>query len=430
VTNHQFDANVDRWVRAEIEDGHTDFGTIVRHLPSVYPEQVMASLRRLRDKGQITRHWFADAEHETSRPPIPVNSAIASRLPLPHPLEYEWRFTDQTALDLMDLAGRLSSPGESVMLIGTPSVAATAVQLSSKRRVVFVGEDNSVTDAVSRLALNARRRVTVLTSRQADFDGTAAVVVLDPPWYADFMLPMLAAAALASRVNGYVVLAAPAVGGGPSAPYDQHRMIRVAERFGLMVEEHVRCALSYSSPFFERNALKAVGLTNVPDDWRRGDLAILRKCRRVVVPRPPRWTHLRLWSEIVLNGTRIYARRDNPIARQNAGMLVPVLPGGVLPSVSRCDPRRRLANVWTAGNRLFFCPRTDLLVVAAASLGAEVRNVDHSGRGRFTMQERDATARLSKLLQEVASTETNEAAALVTRVRTRPHRRQLNRSSA
>jgi hypothetical protein len=164
----------------------------------------------------------------------------------------------------------------------------------------------------------------------------------------------------------------------------------------------------------------------VPSDWRRSDLVVLQKSERLDVLLPPHSKHLLAWTEIVLDGTRVFARRESLIEPGTVASLDPVVPKGVLPSVSRRDPRRRLASIWTAGNRVFTCPRTDLLVAAAIAVGAEVRNAGPSRRSRFIMQEREGVSRLAGLLRDIAATEADEARALDGGVSTWSHHRQLS----
>jgi hypothetical protein len=385
----------------------------------------LSSLRRLRIDGQIREQVLFDIESEVSRRPLPCISRLSVRLPLPHPVEYDWRFSELTALHLLSTATQLCASGDRVMLLGTPSVAAMAVRYPSDRKVVFVGEENAVTSSLRREVAKTSSGVRILTCGQAQYGGDAAVVVLDPPWYFDFIRPMLAAAALGCRVGGHLIVSLPSAGTRPSAAMDRQRTMHLAERLGLSLVEERHSALTYSSPLFERNALSAIGLSNVPSDWRRSDLVVLQKRHTPDIPPPPRSTHLLAWIEVVLDGTRIFVRRDSPIERDVVASLDPVVPKAVLPVVSRRDPRRRLASIWTSGNRVFTCPRTDLLVAAAIAVGADVRNGGPSRRTRFIMQERETVSRLAGLLRELAATEADEARSLDGGVTTWTHQRQL-----
>ena len=65
--------------------------------------------------------------------------------------------------------------------------------------------------------------------------------------------------------------------------------------------------------------------------------------------------------------------------------LVPVVPGDILPTVSRRDVRREAADVWTAGNRIYRCKGSHILSiilhaisVSEAPLEAVRRSLQHS----------------------------------------------------
>lgn len=64
--------------------------------------------------------------------------------------------------------------------------------------------------------------------------------------------------------------------------------------------------------------------------------------------------------------------------------LLPVVPSDILPSVSRCDPRRSAVDVWTSGNRIFRCqnPHAFAWVAHAAPTGRGVRAIVEASLGR------------------------------------------------
>ena len=65
--------------------------------------------------------------------------------------------------------------------------------------------------------------------------------------------------------------------------------------------------------------------------------------------------------------------------------LAPLVPGDILPTVSRRDDRREAADVWTAGNRIYRCDGSHILSiilhaisVSKAPLEAVQRSLQHS----------------------------------------------------
>src|SRR5205085_141150 len=144
--------------------------------------------------------------------------------------------------------------------------------------------------------------------------------------------------------------------------------------------------LPYLSPFFERNALKAAGISSVPAEWRRGSLALFAKVRACRVTR----TKSRLagdddWTVYPFDGVEIRVREGSSTPTVFADpTLVAVASSDVLPSVSRRDPRRSIASVWTSGNRVFACQGLKVLheILTALCAGSSPNEAVASRLGR------------------------------------------------
>ena len=118
--------------------------------------------------------------------------------------------------------------------------------------------------------------------------------------------------------------------------------------------------LPYSSPLFERNALKAEGICNVHSEWRRGNLVVFKKIQEVEIE-PPETQQVNDWVEVFLQKVRIRLRGSSNQQFSDPS-LKGIISGDILPSVSRRDPRRSLADVWTSGNRIFKCSGRNILL--------------------------------------------------------------------
>jgi hypothetical protein len=134
-----------------------------------------------------------------------------------------------------------------------------------------------------------------------------------------------------------------------------------------MVEGH----LPYLSPPFEVNALRVAGLEHLPDDWRRGDLAVLRSAGRPGT-RPERAKREHGWDERSLGSVRVRVRRGSR-DRGVDTILGALVDGDVLDDVSRRHPLRDRPNVWTTGNRVYLCrsPHSLLTVLDAVLAGSD-----------------------------------------------------------
>ena len=406
---HAFDAEVEGWIGAALARGYCNFAELLSHLPGVYPCTALKALRRMQRTGSLDPSLAASLQRDASTLHQPV-VASSDALPLPHPLDFEWRFAAAAANRILSTAKMLAKTDEPILLFGTPAVAAATTTALMGRPVIFLGEDNVVTRSV--VALNKLAdeplRVNIVTASQR-MPGHAGVVVVDPPWYVDFMRPMLAAAASACRVGGHLLISLLPIGTRPGAQHDRERIIAYLRRFGVQPVETLAGALTYDMPFFESNALVAAGIKGVPPDWRRSDLVVLRKVSEHGVPvvLAPR---NRSWHDVEIGRMRLFISDASSATPSNGPILRSIIPGDILPTVSRRDSRRRKAQVWTSGNRIFRTTRPDLVVAAAHQAAKNPLAPSHADT--FTHGERDAIARLSYTLLALASKEAEEHRAV------------------
>jgi hypothetical protein len=264
-----YERDVDDWIVQAVSGGAQTFGSLVRRLPSVYPTVVLTALRRLADQSRISRLPAEGMAREAVLAPTASVCPTGARLPLPHPLNYEWRFSDHASKDLLQLAKRLNRLGDKILLFGTPRVASTAIAEGfGGGPILFLGENNPVTAAIRAANAAEGGHMKIVTCDTHELTpGEAGVVVLDPPWYMDFIRPMLAAAAAACRFGGHVVVSLPPNGVRPSARNDRMKILYWASRQGLSLLIEDATQLSYKTPFFEANSqlrAKAAALSRSP----------------------------------------------------------------------------------------------------------------------------------------------------------------------
>ncbi|MCC8935621.1 hypothetical protein H8A99_03695 [Bradyrhizobium sp. Arg68] len=400
-----FAARVDDLVKAAIVDGTTSFAALLHRLPGVYPTEALAALDRLLDGKAICPVAAASIRRQAAANGAPVAEG-RSLLPLPHPLDYEWRFTPDSARLLLNRAVDMTHMGGDLLLFGTPGLAVEALTLPVGRRIAFLAESNSVTDRV--LALN---RVTGTPLSIAFCSGglpreSADAVLLDPPWYLDFVRPMLAAAAHACRPGGVALISLPPDGARPSAAADRQATIAFARRLGLTLIEHSSLSISYETPFFERNALAAAQIYP-PPHWRRGDLVVFRKERASTRPPPASSGRSRFWTEVGIGRMRLFIQGADEVRSDEAG-LISLVDDDILPTVSRRDPRRRLANVWTSGNRIFRTRNPQLVLEAAISCAGEAMGSSVQPDLWGTIRESETLERVAAELRALAAIEEQE----------------------
>lgn len=292
-----------------------------------------------------------------------ATSGSERQLVMPHPLDFDWRFTGDTIGLIWQTIRELAHPQADVALLGTPSLAA-AVEPWKELGSITLHEQNpnhhrSLAEGITFACCDVLRDHIRPASN--------GVVVADPPWYEAETIGFLWTASTLSRTGGHVLLSLPPVATRPGINEERERITAAAAGFGLEFLHLSDGVLRYGTPFFETNAMQSAGAP-VTNDWRLGDLAVFRRSEDECGPRPAMDTE-QTWMERSLGLTRFKLQQTT-----STGFASPVLrsliPGDVLPSVSRRDPRRKDATVWTSGNRIFGCDGTATLATIIDGINA------------------------------------------------------------
>ena len=399
-----FSQRIDALVGREAQRCRATFSDLMLRLPAVYPTEVIAALDRLVKADRLPQR-LAELLRQQACCRIPQVSEARSLLPVPHPLDYEWRFTAETARALLNRATDLTARDSDILLFGTPGVAAEALTLPIARRLAFLAEDNAVTRRVTSLNQATGAPLAIGFCSAGLPQDSADAVLLDPPWYMDFVRPILAAAAAACRPCGVVLLSVPPTATRPSAEADRTATLNFALRLGLELISDEPLALSYETPFFETNALAATSV-HPPARWRRGDLLIFRKTRPASRPAPAT-SRRRDWVEVQVGRMRLFIKG---VATDTGGShgLLSIVSGDILPSVSRRDPRRRTAAVWTSGNRIFRTDNPRLVLEAALSHSSAAKGAGAQPALWGSLREREALERVGELIGSLAEREADE----------------------
>jgi hypothetical protein len=360
-----YEEQVDRWVYGIITRGVTNLNSLLASLPGVYPSVVVQSLKRLAAAGKFDNQDFiitsggprpnGDGRRQSS------NQHRRITLPIPHPLDYDWRFGESAVKYLLDACLTLTRPGEMIALLGTPSVLRTAIESAYSRRMVLLDANASVVDCLTQVTSDGQ---TVLCDVVKDPlpQVEASAVIVDPPWYEEHLAGFLWSAAQLCRMGGHVLVSTPPIGTRPGIDRDRKSLLDWARQLGLAYLRADAAILPYCSPPFEINALKAEGLCGILENWRRGDLSVFVKDAQITLPRPmPPPSSEGEWVEESIHGVRVRVRLSETFDFVDPKLLT-IVGGDILPSASRRDYRRTLVDVWTSGNRVFACQGRNVLL--------------------------------------------------------------------
>ena len=353
-----YQRDVDASIVTAYRAGAQDFWHLVSMLPAVYPTVVRQAVERLIAASVIPVHLAVETPTWDFSG---VSNAEVPGLPTPNPLASDWRYTRDTAGELLDRVIASTDPTRAVALLGSPSVYKMAMMREAPRKFILLDQNGSLSvDGPQSLAGSMFRRCD-MQHDAIDLPPVQAILA-DPPWYEDETLAFLRTSARICADQGKVFLSAAPDGVRPSIQEERERMIAGAAESGLRLLGIESLALSYVTPFFERNALRAAGFTNVAPNWRRGDLLIFERTGdSPPIPINP-IAHSAEWAQANIRGATVWVRSTDQPGFIDP-RLVPLVPGDILPTVSRRDDRREAADVWTAGNRIYRCDGPHILSI-------------------------------------------------------------------
>ncbi len=141
--------------------------------------------------------WPAHAQRTCQEAHRQMPDDLDEILPLPHPLDYEWRFDPRTRLMLAQRCEQLAGTHGPIALLGTPTLApalrghaGNVLLLNTNARLLAALASAGQLSAIQWAAAD------IATFRPPwDWQHRAAVVVCDPPWYPEGLATFLCAAA-------------------------------------------------------------------------------------------------------------------------------------------------------------------------------------------------------------------------------------------
>jgi len=358
-----FNQLVDGYVVNLINHETTDFCDLILRLPGVYPSVALKSINRLNTQNLIPSELAKSFVEQSAKEKkyMETTYEYKFKLPVPHPLDFEWRFSDTASSYLLNKCENLTGSIDNLIMLGTPSL----FQYANERRkpnykIHFMGDHTFVTSRLEEFCLDNITRCNVFYDIPNNIVGSH--LILDPPWYDEFIYAFIWTAKQLCNIGGYLLVSLPAIGTRPGVIRERENILKWANELGLVLISIENSAIPYNTPFFELNALRAEGINNVPQEWRKGDLFIFRNDNNQNTQKPE-FSKGNGWTEAAIGNIRFKVRVDK--SREYKEFADPslnkIIDGDILPTVSSKDERRSKAIVWTSGNRIYHCAGPDTL---------------------------------------------------------------------
>jgi hypothetical protein len=205
-----------------------------------------------------------------------VSSLALDGLPVPHPLDFDWRFSGEAVQRILAEATLLNRHRGSVGVVGAPSVVLKASRTWTRGGIVAFDINPRVIASLGQLGdrvISLRRDFLIDEPPRLRLD----VVVTDPPWYFNELCSALWFCHAACRAGGFVLASISPLGTRPGIAEERAKLVDFTSRLDLHLVRIEAAERPYRSPPFERNALRVAGIDGAPVDWRRGDLAVFTK---------------------------------------------------------------------------------------------------------------------------------------------------------
>ncbi len=304
-----------------------EFQMLCRDMHGAFPDVVRRSLPGGIELG-VARCLSKRAEIDLSTPE-------------PNPVDYDWRFDEQTARLLADVIAQ--GAYREVLCVGAPTAYGA---IRARGGAAFLIDHNPLLARILSTGSFLIREVSVEEELAPHIDRRFDAAVVDPPWYPEAYDLWLSRTVPLLRAGADLFLVVFRRFTRPNAEQERTQLLRRLERIGRVSLEPFEAV--YSTPPFEQEVLRRLQLPRLPS-WRAADVfrVTVFSDPDLSVFDPIAWSVAK-WNRFDL-GDQVVAvqdvRGDNgPIQVRNE------LPTEVT-SVSQRDPSRAQYTVWTSRSR-------------------------------------------------------------------------------
>ena len=362
---------VDSTISNAIKETYNFYDLIIK-CAGIHPIELISSLDRMHHNGSLDNQTYRQIIHSISDLPKHQNNVGYKKiLPIPHQVDYDWRFSENGMHFFIErINNQINNKSvKRIAFIGSPSLFRYYCEDSRKNTEYFLIDFNAnkhikketlptnahIVDCNLNYDLNIELKVDQIY---------ADIIVMDPPWYPEYYKKFFEICDIVGASKCLVLGVFPPMLTRESVSIERSNMDLFVKGLGFDKLQYEPLCIEYYTPPFEQNVFRVNKIVNYPMCWRKGDFFITRRVNKMsnnlnnsgIVIRNGSWTeknignvrfklHQSTYSEDIGFSVRFDSLYENDI----------------YPSVSRRFKGHEKINVWTSGNRVFYCSNIPIL---------------------------------------------------------------------
>lgn len=411
MDKEKFYSEIDKIV-LEIVKKHPDFYFLMKKRNEIHPLDIMMALGRLHRSRKISSTMYRKVM-KSAKDKGKVVLENDNLLPVPHLLDYDWRFDNQGIERMISLINKNCKRDNKVIaFVGTPSLFKRCFSRGDIKNTYILIDKNADKhiNYITRCSQNFLYfKCDIMNCQMTDI--RADIVIMDPPWYLNYNKLFFEFANSLLTIGGKIICVLPPKYTRKNIEEELESLKQYIGDLGIITEHYFRNIVSYSTPPFERNVLKANGIYCLPKGWRTGDVLIARKVNETRVNIKPIIIEESQWEEISIGSVKYKLKTNQNLEVKSADLAIEkIYINDIYPSVKRSmSINEKKINIWTSGNRVFYCNNIPLLYYVLLEYSTRYRHygldickkIEESFNIKLSEQQKENIIKSLKLVEKI-----------------------------
>lgn len=346
----------------------SNFYDLIIKCAGIHPIEIVSSLNRMHRNNSLNNRTYQRIVQSTSDlPQRQKDDWFKKTLPVPHQVDYDWRFSEKGNQLFVERINKLIIEIKSIKriaFVGSPSLFRYYSENNRKDLEFFLIDFNASKhikkETLPRNAhvINCNLNYDLDTELNVD-QICADIIVMDPPWYTEYYKKFFDICDIVGSTECFVFGVFPPLLTRESISTERSDIDLYINRLGFDNLQYEPLCVEYYTPPFEQNVFRVNRIFNYPMCWRKGDLFTTRRIKKTTNC-PSNITGIVIrnggWTEKSIGNVRFKLRQST--VTEDLGFYVrldSLYENDIYPSVSRRFKGHEKINVWTSGNRVYYC---------------------------------------------------------------------------